>query len=185
MRRAAVLLALLPLPCTRKAPEQLIPDPPPSATVQAATAVPTPSAAPTVDPQAAADKAAIDLARTQIEGIQFCASHNVLKDPSKPDDTDAVAKCAALDAERTQLDAIAKKPPELAKMLEDSKRLCSLDVPLISAADGLRQSQLSPSQASRRMTCGFAQKDIAKAKAYKPDDKRVRDLDTRIKRACQ
>lgn len=190
MRRAAVLLALVPLPCAKKAPPEPAPIVQTPTTVQSATtpiATATATATVTAPPPGPdpADRAAIETAKAQASAIEWCATHNVLKDPKRPDDPDAVAQCAALDGERPRLDAIASRPPELARMLDDAKRYCSLDVPLISAAEGLRQSQLSPSQASRRMTCGFAQKDIAKAKAYKPDDRRVRDLDARIKRACQ
>ena len=49
----------------------------------------------------------------------------------------------------------------------------------------LKQVTISPSQASRQLMCKYASKDIDKARAVKPGDRRVRDLDLRFTRSCR
>ena len=71
------------------------------------------------------------------------------------------------------------------KLVAETKRLCSLEVPLLNANHALRQASLSPSQASRRLMCGLAQKDLDKARSAKTSDRRVRELDVRFGTACR
>src|SRR4051794_10134599 len=129
MRRHAVLVALLlplPAPCSKKEPPPpppILTQPEPPATKQSAppilTTPPPPSPA---EVAAAADRAALETAKSQVSDLEWCVAHNMLKDPSKGDE-DAVAKCQAIDGARPRLAAMTD--PGVKKMLDEAKRLCS------------------------------------------------------------
>jgi hypothetical protein len=149
-----------------------------------ATPIATPSAAPTVaDSMSPADHAAFDQAKTTVADLEGFVKRGVLTSPEKPEDGDAATKCSALESSRPRLEALAD--PDAKKLVADSKRLCSLEIPIISADKTLKQVTISPSQASRQLMCKFAAKDLDKARKEKPSDRRVRDLDARFARACR
>lgn len=143
-----------------------------------ATAPPVP-----IDPLAPADRAALEQAKVTIAELERLAKKGVLTNPDKPEDGDATTRCAALEASRSQLESIADATAK--KSVTDIKRLCSLEVPLLGADNALTQVTMSPSQASRKLMCGFATKDIEKARRASPGDRRLHDLDGRYARACR
>lgn len=153
-------------------------------TVPNGVAVATPSSLPNVaDTMSPADRAAFEEAKTTVRDLDSMAKRGVLTNPEKPDDGDANMKCGTLESSRARLEALAD--PEAKQVAADEKRLCSLEIPLISADKTLKQVTISPSQASRQLMCKYAAKDIDKARKEKPADRRVRDLDARFARACR
>ena len=153
-------------------------------TIPNGVAVATPSSLPSVaDTMSPADRAAFEEAKTTVRELDAMAKRGVLTNPDKPDDGDANMKCGTLESSRARLEALAD--PEAKQLVADEKRLCSLEVPLISADKTLKQVTVSPSQASRQLMCKYAAKDIDKARKEKPSDRRVRDLDARFARACR
>lgn len=159
----------------------LVPVPVPVATAVVpvvATAAPVPA-----DTLSPADRAALEQAKTTIGELEMMVKKGVVTNPDKPEDGDASTKCAALEGSHAQLEALAD--PDAKKAAADTKRLCSLEVPILNADKALKQVTISPSQASRKLMCGFAQKDIDKARKVSATDRRVRDLDARFGRACR
>lgn len=152
-----------------------------------AVAVPVPlnvNAMPNVaDTMSPADRAAFEEAKTTIRELDALAKHGVLSNPDKPEDGDANMKCGGLESSRSRLEAMTD--PEAKQLVAEERRLCSLEIPLISADKTLKQVTISPSQASRQLMCKYASKDIDKARKEKPGDRRVRDLDTRFARSCR
>jgi hypothetical protein len=184
---ALVLLAALGASACKKKPKPFPPATPlSSASTEGATLVPVPvdvaTAAP-ADTLSASDRAALEQAKITVAELEGLVKLHVITNPDKPDDIDATAKCAALEPSLPQLEGI--DDPEATKAAGDAKRLCSLEVPLLGAEQALKQLVLSPSQASRKLMCGFASKDIGKARRASPGDRRVRDLDARYARACR
>jgi hypothetical protein len=170
----------------RKKPKPFPPAPPllPS-TATAATAVPVnvnamPSVADTMSP---AERAAFNEAKTTVRDLDAMAKRGVLINPDKPDDGDANMKCGGLESSRSRLEAMSD--PDAKQLVAEERRLCSLEIPLISADKTLKQVTISPSQASRQLMCKYASKDIDKARKEKPGDRRVRELDARFARACR
>ena len=139
-----------------------------------------PNVADTMSP---ADRAAFEEAKTTIRELDAMAKRGVLTNPDKPEDGDANMKCGALESSRARLEAMVD--PEAKQLVAEERRLCSLEIPIISADKTLKQVTISPSQASRQLMCKYASKDIDKARKEKPGDRRVRDLDTRFARACR
>jgi hypothetical protein len=105
----------------------------------------------------------------------------LLSDPKAPDAGDATARCTKLEEQLSHLPA----GDERKALTAEKDRLCSLEVPLLGANAALAQVTLSPSQASRKLMCGFAQKDFDKARASKPNDRRVLDLGQRVRQLCK
>ena len=144
----------------------------------------TPSSLPTpADSMAPADRAAFDQTTTAVRDLEGMVKRGVLTNPAKPEDGDATSKCAAIEESRPRLDVLVD--PDTKKLVADSRRLCSFEVPLLNADHALKQVTISPSQASRQLMCKYASKDIDKARAVKPGDRRVRDLDARFTRSCR
>ncbi len=171
-----------------------------SATTEGAalTAVPVdtlpPAALPTapqpVDPLSPADHALVDQTSDAVRDLDALVKKGVLTNPAKPEAGDIVMRCATIESSRPRLEAlagsgVADPDGELKNLVAETRRLCSLDVPLLNANHTLRQVSISPSQASRRLMCGFAQKDLEKARSAKPNDRRVRDLDVRVGTSCR
>lgn len=146
-------------------------------------ATPTPATPVVADTMTPADRAAFEQAKTTAADLEGFVKRGVLTSPEKPEDGDAATKCGALESSRPRLEALAD--PEAKKLVADSKRLCSLEIPILSADKTLKQVTISPSQASRQLMCKFAAKDLEKARKEKPSDRRVRDLDARFARACR
>lgn len=153
--------------------------------------VATPSSLPTVaDTMSPADRAAFEETRTTVRDLEAMAKRGVLTNPDKPDDGDANMKCGSLEPARARLEALADneasvRSAEAKQLVADERRLCSLEIPIISADKTLKQVTISPSQASRQLMCKYAAKDIDKARKEKPTDRRVRDLEARFARACR
>jgi hypothetical protein len=136
-----------------------------------------------VDPLSPSERAAADQAQAANRDLDSLVKRGILTDPDKPSEGDVVMKCASLDAIRARLEPLTD--PDTQKLVAESRRLCSLEVPLLNANQTLRQVAISPSQASRRLMCGFASKDLERARASKPNDLRVRQLDMRYAQACK
>lgn len=146
--------------------------------------VATPSSLPAVvDTMRPADRAAFEEAKGTVRDIDAMAKRGTLTNPDKPDDGDANMKCGSLESSRARLEALPDA--DVKQLLLDARRLCSLEIPVISADKTLKQVTISPSQASRQLMCKYAAKDIDKARKEKPGDRRVRDLDARFAKACR
>lgn len=144
----------------------------------------TPSSLPTVaDTMSPADRAAFEETKTTVRDLEAMVKRGTLTNPDKPDDGDANMKCGSIEPNRARLEALPD--PDAKQLVADERRLCLLEVPLISADKTLKQVTISPSQASRQLMCKYASKDIDKARKEKPGDRRVRDLDARFARACR
>ena len=138
---------------------------------------------PPADTMSPADRAAFEQTKTQLRELDAMVKAGVITNPAKPDEGDATMRCGDVEAARPRLEAL---PDAEAKVLVlESKRMCSLEVPILSADKTLKQVTISPSQASRQLMCKYASKDLDKAKKEKPGDRRVRDLDARFTKACR
>jgi len=148
----------------------------------ASAAIPT-TIAPAPSPANAAEHAAFEQAKRSLADIEGMVARNAVKDPAHPGEDDVRARCEAIEATTPKL--AGRDDAETKAFLEQLKKTCSLDVPLLTATEALDQLRFASSQASRRLVCNLAEKDLAKARAYKPNDKRVRALDGRFKSACK
>ncbi len=146
--------------------------------------VTTPSSLPApADTMSPADRKAFEESKAIVRDLDAMAKRGSLTNPDKPDDGDANMKCQSLESTRAQLEALPD--PDAKQLIADERRLCSLEIPIISADKTLKQVTISPSQASRQLMCKYASKDIDKARKEKPSDRRVRDLDARFAKACR
>jgi len=143
----------------------------------------TAAAAPNATDPAAAERAALEQAKNSLAEIEGMVARNAVKDPAHPGDGDVKARCESVEAMKPKL--ATHDDAETKAFLEQLKKTCSLDVPLLTATDALDQLRFSPSQASRRLMCNLAEQDLAKARSQKPSDKRVRALDGRFKSTCR
>jgi hypothetical protein len=151
--------------------------------VPVATAAPVRAPADTMSP---ADRAAFEQAKTTVRDVEALVKRGSITNPDKPDEGDANTKCADLEAARPRLEALGDSAhPEAKQLAADAKRLCNLEVPILSADKTLKQVTISPSQASRQLMCKYASKDLDKAHKEKASDRRVRDLDQRFAKACR
>jgi hypothetical protein len=149
---------------------------PPVASVAVAAPIPT-------DTMSPADRAAFEKMKAGLADLDAMMKRGVLTKPEHPDEGDAHMKCTALDSSRSRVETLAD--PEAKKMMTDFQRLCSYEVPLLNADHALKQLAVSGSQASHRLMCGMASQDLEKARAVKPHDRRVRELDGRLGRLCK
>jgi hypothetical protein len=140
-------------------------------------------APPPADTMSPADRAAFEHTKTQLGELDAMVKAGAVTNPAKPDEGDATMRCADVESARPRLEALPDA--EAQALVAESKRLCSLEVPVLSADKTLKQVTISPSQASRQLMCKYASKDIEKAKKEKPADRRVRDLDARFMKACR
>jgi predicted small lipoprotein YifL len=147
--------------------------------VTAAPVAPPPPA----DTMSPPDRAAFEQTKAQLRELDAMVKQGVVTNPAKPDEGDATMRCAEVESSRPRLEVLAD--PDVKALVAESKRLCSLEVPILSADKTLKQVTVSPSQASRQLMCKYASKDLDKAKKEKPNDRRVRDLDGRFTRACR
>ncbi len=129
------------------------------------------------------DRMALEQAKTALADVDAMVKKGALTNPDKPEGVDAAGKCAALESLRSVVERM--DDPEAKKLLAETKRICNLEVPILSADKALKQVTISPSQASRKLICGFASKDLEKARASKVTDRRIRDLEVRFSRACR
>jgi len=193
----ALAVSLAALAGCKKKPKPFPPPPPllSTATTEGASLGPdggivpvraaaTPSSLPAApDTMSPADRKAFEETKATVRDLDAMAKRGSLTNPDKPDDGDANMKCGSLESSRAQLEALPD--PEAKQLVADERRLCSLEIPLISADKTLKQVTISPSQASRQLMCKYAAKDIDKARKEKPSDRRVRDLDARFAKACR
>jgi len=147
----------------------------------ASIAVITPGSLP--DSMSAADRAAFTKTKELVADLEGLVKKSALTHADRPDEPDATTKCASNEDARKKLALAAD--PEAKKVAIEAERLCSLDVPVISADKALKQLAGSSSQASHLLMCGLAKKDIDRARATKASDRRVRDLDARFAQACR
>ena len=130
-----------------------------------------------------ADRAALDQTKVLVQELEALVKRGALTSPDRPDDVDATEKCSVGEPARRRVEALGD--PEATKLATDLRRLCAYDVPLVSADHALKQLSLSPSQASRRLMCGIAAKDLDTARAAKNADRRLRDIDARWAHSCK
>jgi hypothetical protein len=150
--------------------------PPP---VDKAAAPPVP-----VDPLSPADHALIDQTKGELRDVEALVKRGLLTDPAKPDG-DVTTRCTSIEGARPKLETLPDADGELKKIIADTRRLCSFEVPLLNCNHALRQASLSPSQASHRLMCGFAQKDFDKVRKEKPNDRRTFELGQRFSTTCK
>jgi hypothetical protein len=185
----ATLLLLMGCSRKKKVPTVVASSPLSTTTTEGAALVadagaPVVVAAPApVDPLSPADRAALTKADAINHDLDYLVKHSMLTDPAKPSEGDVVMRCASLDEPRARLEALADDDAK--KVVAESRRLCVLEVPILNANHTLKQVSISPSQASRRLMCGFASKDLDKARQWKPVDRRVRELDVRFAGTCK
>lgn len=184
----ACVLAVLALSACKKKPKPF----PPAPQLVSSAVVPAPvdtvvpkaaAAAVPADTMPPADRAALEQAKATVAELEIMVKQGVVTNPDKPEDGDATAKCAGLEESRPRLEELADA--EAKKAVADVKHLCSFEVPILSADKALKQVTISPSQASRKLICGFASKDIERARSVKASDRRVRDLEARFAKACR
>jgi hypothetical protein len=132
-----------------------------------------------------ADRTTLDEAKVIVRDLEAMVKRGSIVNPDKPDDPDANAKCGELESGRARLEALAVADADAKQLVADTKRLCGLEVPILSADKALKQVTISPSQASRQLMCKYTSKDLDKAHKEKASDKRVRDLDARFAKACR
>ena len=174
--------------CKKKKPKPFPPAPQLTASATSALPVnvvtaPPPPPPPPADTMSPADRAAFEQTKAQLAELDAMVKRGVVTNPDKPDEADATMRCAEVESARVRLEALPE--PEAKALVAESKRICLLEVPVLSADKTLKQVTISPSQASRQLMCKYASKDLEKAKKEKPSDRRVRDLDARFVKACR
>jgi hypothetical protein len=109
-------------------------------------------------------------AKAWLADLQLLVSIQATTSPKQQSDTgDAVSICDAVKAARAKT-----TDAEIAATLDPSVDLCGFDIPLVVANESLDQLRGSRSQASVRLMCGVSAREIAKAKAVRPTDPKVR-----------
>ena len=168
-----------------------------SATAPVLTAVPvdTPAAlAPPVvppaplappDPLSAADHALVDQTTTGVRNLDALVKKGVLTDPAQPGEGDVTARCTTLEDASSKLAALPDADGAIKKLVAETRRLCSFEVPILDANHTLRQLNVATSQASQRLVCGLARKDFDKARKEKPNDRRVFELGQKLGAGCK
>jgi hypothetical protein len=173
VRLLATSLLLLSLPnvCTRLRKSEA---PDASAFVDAAP----PDAGAIIIQDAAADAAAAARVRAQalLADIRWMIDKGVSTNPAKAGEGDLASKCSTVESMRAS---------QRLRELDDAAALCAFDVPLVHAGEAMRQLHYSPSQASRRLQCDVASREIARARAARPSDPRVRKAEAQRIEACR
>jgi hypothetical protein len=148
------------------------------------TAPPVDTPAAVVDPLSVADRALVDQTKDTVRDLNALVKKGLLTDPAKPEG-DVTTRCATVESARPRIETLPDEDGELKKLVAETRRLCSFEVPILNCNHALRQASLSPSQASHRLMCGFAQKDFDKARAAKPNDRRTFELGQRMATTCK
>lgn len=131
---------------------------------------------------AAARAAAVERAKRTVDDIRWMISKGVTVNREKAGEGDVATKCDAVESMRA---SSARDPdPELLKILDEGASLCAFDVPLLTAGESLDHLRGTPSQASRLLMCNVAAREIAKARAVRPNDPRVRSAEARRIATC-
>lgn len=128
----------------------------------------------------AADRAALDKAKQQVTDVHALLNHG--KDQPKPAESDLKSRCEEIETVRATVET--RTDPDVKPFVESSKQLCSFDVPLYSANTALDQMRFSASQASKLLVCKVAERDIAKARKFKPNSFKVQSTENRFKSVC-
>jgi hypothetical protein len=175
MARALAVVILLPAVLTAcpKKKGNTGPDASANAAVSSAppvtSATMTAAATPTPSGPKASEKAASLLADVKA---------TIAKDAkTKKSGNDVQVVCDALENEKV-VDAEHKQ------IVDEAKELCAFDVPLYIATEALDQMGKTPSQASVLLSCKVASRELAKAKAAKPNDKHYKDVRHRFEIRC-
>lgn len=177
MARALAVLVILPAvlaDCPLKKKHDAKPEASaaPSASAPPVTSVTTAAVTASASPAAAAK--AVEKATKELADIKA----TIAKDAkTKKPGNDVQVVCDALENEKS-LDAEHKK------ILDEAKDLCAYDVPLYIATEALDQMGKTPSQASVLLSCKVASRELAKAKAAKPNDKHYKDVRHRFEIRC-
>lgn len=131
---------------------------------------------------AAARSAAVGRATQAVDDIRWMISKGVTVNREKAGEGDVATKCDAVESMRA---SSARDPdPEFLKVLDEGASLCAFDVPLLTASESLDHLRGTPSQASRLLMCNVAAREIAKARAVRPNDPRVRSAEARRIATC-
>ena len=138
-----------------------------------------------VDPLSAPDRALFVQTTNAVHDVEAMVKKGLLTNPAKTGEGDANTQCATVESARPHLETLPDADGELKKLLGETKRLCSLEVPILNCNSALQQASHSPSQASKRLMCGLAQKDFDKARTAKPLDRRIFDLGQRLSTTCK
>lgn len=129
---------------------------------------------------ASARAAAVERAKELVADIRWMIAKGVTVNPAKAGEGDVATKCDGLESMRSS----AGGDPDLLAVLDDGAALCAFDVPLLTASESLDHLRGTPSQASRLLMCSVAEREIAKARAVRPGDPRVRNADARRASTC-
>jgi hypothetical protein len=130
---------------------------------------------------AAANAAAIERAKQLVADLKWMSAHNVTQNPAKAGEGDASTKCGTAASSRKGLGPTSD--PELKKLVDEAMSLCAFEIPIATAAEALDQLRFSPSQASRRLMCDVAARELDRARAVKTNA-RLRSVDARRREAC-
>lgn len=150
----------------------------------------------------AADRRAIADAVAAWSELEPLLKRGLLTDKTKPGSGDATEKCERIDGVRPRLvllvgrlDAGTEHLPtqedggtveaDLRGLLAASQRACSVDIPLLQAKEALDQATYPSSQASKLLACDLAQREIARARAAKAEERRLYPLDGRFNQTCR
>jgi hypothetical protein len=172
MGRALAVFVLLPA-VLADCPLKKKSDPKPEASAAPAASSAPPVTSATV-PAAPAGPKPSEKTAAQLADIKA----TIAKDAkTKKSGNDVQVVCDALENEKAA-------DPEHKKLLDEAKDLCAYDVPLYVATEALDQMGKTPSQASVLLSCKVASRELAKAKAAKPNDKHYKDVRHRFEIRC-
>jgi hypothetical protein len=166
-------------------PRRTAPPPAPSASASVFAAQPPPDAGPPPVVDAGPSPAtlqAIERSRQWLEDLRWSVEHKTTVNPTKAGEGDADTKCDAVAAARDGLTEASD--PAYRKNLDDAAALCAFDIPLVRAHEALDRLRFSPSQASHLLQCNVAGRELDKARAVKPRDGLLRQLDARRANLC-
>jgi hypothetical protein len=170
--------------CPRKTPAP--PDASASATASVVVALappPPPAPTPIVDAgPSPATLQAIERSQQWLDDLRWSVEHKSTVNPKKAGEGDADSKCDAVAAAREGLTDDAD--PTYQKNLDDAAALCAFDIPLVRAHEALDRLGYTPSQASRLLQCNVSRRELDKARAVKPHDRLLLQLDARRANVC-
>lgn len=157
-----------------------------SASASASASAPALPSAPTappkpVDPLSPKDRALVDRTKANVREVDAL----VKKDTVAENGVDASQKCATIEEARERIVTLPDADGDLAALVAETRRLCSFEVPVLSANAALKQAGFASSQASHKLVCDLAQKEFAKARAAKPNDRKIFDLGSRLSTTCK
>lgn len=149
---------------------------------EAASAAAREAASAAAAAKAHADTAALEKVRQAVDDLKWMVAHHVTQNPASAGEGDASTRCSTIESSAKTLAPDASV--ELKKAVDEGVALCAFDVPITTAIEALDHLRVSPSQASRRLMCDVATKEIDKARVVRPKDVRVRTADARRRDSC-